>query len=92
MIYTYDEAARIVELFENILDTYNIKVPSPDDEFHEPGSEAKLYGSTYADLLDSVEEILIAILGVHETDILKRMLNQTYHVPIVVSHEFSGSY
>ena len=31
-IYTRDEAMLIVEMFEDVLDTYNIKVPSPEDD------------------------------------------------------------
>ena len=51
-IYTRDEAMLIVEMFEDVLDTYNIKVPSPEDDEREPDNEAKLYGSVYSDLLD----------------------------------------
>lgn len=46
-IYTRDEAMLIVEMFEDVLDTYNIKVPSPEDDEREPDNEAKLYGSVY---------------------------------------------
>lgn len=42
-IYTRDEAVLIVEMFENVLDTYNIKVPSPEDDEREPDNEAKLF-------------------------------------------------
>ena len=34
-IYTRDEAMLIVEMFEDVLDTYNIKVPSPEDDERE---------------------------------------------------------
>ena len=61
-IYTRDEAMLIVEMFEDVLDTYNIKVPSPEDDEREPDNEAKLYGSVYSDLLDNVEESLIEFL------------------------------
>lgn len=47
-IYTRDEAMLIVEMFEDVLDTYNIKVPSPEDDEREPDNEAKLYGSVYS--------------------------------------------
>lgn len=43
-IYIRDEAVLIVEMFENVLDTYNIKVPSPEDDEREPDNEAKLSG------------------------------------------------
>lgn len=36
IIYTRDEAMLFVEMFEDVLDTYNIKVPSPEDDEREP--------------------------------------------------------
>lgn len=60
-IYTRNEAADIIAKFEDILDHYGIKVPSPDDEGR--GSEdGALYGSVFWDLLDSVEGDLIDLL------------------------------
>lgn len=76
IIYTHDEASMIVEMFEDVLDKYNIKVPSPEDDEREPDNEAKLYGSVYSNLLDGVEAILIELLGKN------RMT--------VVEYEFSG--
>lgn len=61
-MYTHDEAARIVDLFESLLDKYNIRIPSPEDDERDEDNEAKLYGSVYSDLLDSVEDELIDIL------------------------------
>lgn len=61
-MYTYDEAAQIVDLFESLLDKYNVRIPSPEDEERDEDNEAKLYGSVYSDLLDSVEDELIDIL------------------------------
>ena len=58
-IYTRDEAARIVELFEEVLARYDIVVPSPEDDEREEDNAATLYGSVYYDLLDDVEGILI---------------------------------
>lgn len=65
-IYTHDEAMLIVEMFEDILSTYDISVPSPEDDEREPDNMVGLYGSTYSDLLDSVEDRLIEILNRHE--------------------------
>ena len=79
MIYTHDEAMLIVEMFENILTQYNIKVPSPEDDEREPDNDASLYGSTYSDLLDGVEDKLIEILERHT-------LNTK-----VIRYEFSGT-
>ncbi len=44
-IYTHDEAAEITEMFEDILDRYNIMVPSPEDGRKEDGNNARLHGS-----------------------------------------------
>lgn len=78
-IYTRDEAVLIVEMFESVLDTYNIKVPSPEDDEREPDNEAKLYGSVYSDLLDNIEASLIELLEKHNED------------TEIVTDEFSGT-
>ena len=65
-IYTHDEAALIVEAFENVLEKYGVKLPSPEDDEREEDNEAPLYGSTYGDLLDTVENALLMILGRYE--------------------------
>lgn len=62
-IYTHDEAALIVEMFEDILDAHNIKIPSPEDDEREADNEAKLYGSVYSGLLDMVENSIIDLLS-----------------------------
>lgn len=77
-IYTHDEAALIVEEFEAALDKYGIRLPSPEDEERGEDNTAALYGSTYADLLDSVESALIDLLNRHSADAQ------------IVPHEFSG--
>ena len=78
-IYTHDEAAHIVELFENILDAHGIKIPSPEDDEREPDNEAKLYGSVYWNLLDDVEYSIIKLLHKHEQGVE------------IVKYIFSGS-
>lgn len=67
-IYTHDEAAIIVEMFEHILSENNIKVPSPEDDEREADNDAKLYGSTYSDLLDNVEDAIIELLNKYDAD------------------------
>lgn len=67
-IYTHDEAMLIVEMFEDVLSTYDISVPSPEDDEREPDNMVGLYGSAYSDLLDSVEDKLIEILDKHKRD------------------------
>lgn len=58
-IYTHDIACAILEDFENVLDKYNIRVPSPEDDQRDPDNYAALYGSVYSDLLDKIEYRLI---------------------------------
>ena len=62
VIYTRSEAADIVELFEMVLDKYDTRIPSPEDDEREPDNEAKLYGSTYYNLLDDVEARIASLL------------------------------
>lgn len=64
-IYTHDEAMLLIEMFENILIRYNISVPSPEDDDRDPDDYLGLYGSTYSDLLDTVEIRLISLLNRH---------------------------
>lgn len=78
-IYTHDEAALIVDFFENILDEYNIKIPSPEDDEREPDNDAKLYGSVYSRVLDEVEGRIYELLHQHTDD------------TVIVVGEFSGT-
>lgn len=63
VIYTHDEAALIVEKFENILAQNDIHIPSPEDDERDEDDMVGLYGSTYSDLLDSIEEQLCSLLS-----------------------------
>jgi hypothetical protein len=63
MIYTHDEAMLIVEMFEDVLSKYNISIPSDEDDEREEDNMVGLYGSTYSDLFDSVEENICSILA-----------------------------
>ena len=86
-IYTRDEAARIVEMFENILVENGISIPSPEDDDRDPDDNLGTYGSVYSDLLDEVENALVRIIirrGPHGDHI--RDLNE------VITGEFSGNY
>lgn len=78
-IFTHDEAMLIIEMFEGVLNKYDIIVPSPEDDDKEDDNETALYGSTYSDLLDGVEEKLIEMLRNHKPD------------TEVVEYEFSGT-
>ena len=61
-IYTRNEAADIIELFEDVLDDYDITVPSPEDDARDDDNKARLYGSVYFELLDHVEDLLIDLI------------------------------
>ena len=63
MIYTHDEAMFIVEMFEDVLSRYNISVPSDEDDEREEDNMIGLYGSTYSDLFDNVEEEICSLLA-----------------------------
>lgn len=62
-IYTHDEAALIIERFENILSQYGIHVPSPKDDVRDEDDMVGLYGSTYSDLLDDTEDMICSIIS-----------------------------
>lgn len=79
-IYTHDEAARTLEMFEDILSEHGISVPSPEDDERDEDDMIGLYGSTYSNLLDEVEEHIIYLLSKHESG------------AEVVEYEFSGTF
>ena len=68
ILFTRNEAADIVELFEDILDKYDITVPSPEDDEREEGNQARLYGSVYWDLLDNIEGRIVYCINKSKTD------------------------
>jgi len=61
-IFTRDEAANIVEKFEEVLIENNICVPSPEDDEREPDDMIGLYGTVYFGLVDYVESKIKDIL------------------------------
>ena len=79
-IYTHDEAAKIVELFETVLDNAGIVVPSPEDDEKDPDNHACLYGSVYSYLTDNIE------------DILKGLLERSANFADIISDVYSGDY
>lgn len=79
-IHTHDEAARIVDAFEEVLSRYNIHVPSPEDDDRDEDNMVGLYGSTYGDLLDYVEDKLVDVIDTAKAG------------AEVVVGEFSGNY
>ena len=64
-IYTHDMAMDILEIFENMLDRFDISIPSEDpgeQKEREENGGARIYGTEYSDLHDEVESLLIATL------------------------------
>lgn len=78
-IFTHDETTQIVEMFESLLEEHNIVIPSPEDDQRDPDNAASLYGSTYSDLHDRIEEALLNILKRHSDG------------ADVVAYEYSGT-
>lgn len=60
-VYTHNEAADIVEMFEDLLITNDLKIPSPEDDERDPDDQLGLYGTPYSELLDAIEERIIKI-------------------------------
>lgn len=56
IISTRNIAAEIVEEFEAVLDKHNIDIPDEDRDQDQDPNAASLYGITYSNLLDAVEE------------------------------------
>lgn len=79
-VYTHDEAGKIIELFESLLIDNDVIIPSPEDDEKEEDNEAALYGSTYSDLMDEIEYILI--------DIVERIKDGAGYIP----NEYSGNW
>lgn len=64
-IHSHDVAMLIVELFEDLLDSCDITVPALGDEEGErrdAEGAARLFGSRYSHLLDSVEDVVMRTL------------------------------
>lgn len=74
-IYSHDEAARILDMFDEVLSRYNICVPSPEDDDRDEDNMIGLYGSTYSDLLDKVEEQLNALLSVRDAEVIPHLFS-----------------
>lgn len=59
-IYTKEVATDIINTFEDLLDEKNISIPDDDREGDE--GEARIYGMTFADLLEKVECMVIELM------------------------------
>ena len=69
-LYTRPFAADIVSLFENLLDAHDIIIPSPEDSDgrFDDGNSAPIYGTTYSDLVDEIEQIIVDMLGHYDSE------------------------
>ena len=68
MIHTHNVAAEIIECFEDVLNKCGIMIPDEDRNGDE--SEACIYGTTYYNLLEDVESILIDLLTKAKVDFI----------------------
>ena len=59
-IYTKEVATEIIDTFENLLDEHNITIP--DEDRTGDDGEARIYGMTFAKLLDKVECLVIDLM------------------------------
>lgn len=57
-----EKVIAILEVFEDLLDSKGIEIPCEDereqDERHDGGNDAKIYGTEYGELYDTIEAIL----------------------------------
>ena len=57
-----EKVIAILEVFEDLLDSKGIEIPCEDereqDERHDGGNDAKIYGTEYGELYDAIEKIL----------------------------------
>ena len=89
--YTRDVALLIMEQFEDVLSRYNISVPSDEDDERDEDDMIGLYGSTYSDLIDAVEDIVIdAIKDARHREPRQDDPRYCHDMPEIVSGEFSG--
>lgn len=61
-IYTRETASAIIDLFEDLLDEHNIKIPNEDRDNVDVNNEelSPIYGKMYDDLLNDIEHIILA--------------------------------
>jgi len=79
-------AAEIIDKFEDLLEKYNITIPSDDRSGDE--AESRFYGTEYFNMQDEVEEMILNFvdnknkvsgeLGIKRVVILRKLSNQTY--------------
>jgi hypothetical protein len=73
-IYTREVATDIIDKFEDLLDEHNIDIPD-DDRTGDEG-EARIYGITFAELLEKVETEIIDLLALVNAECVSDEWNQ----------------
>ena len=58
-VYTHEIASNIVNLFDELCLENKVIIPSPEDDERNEDDRYGLYGTTYSNLLDNIEEELI---------------------------------
>ena len=59
MVNTHHLTRDILDLVDNYLSSFGIKVPSPEDHERGEDNDAALYGTTYAELFDPIEDMIV---------------------------------
>ena len=91
-LYTRDYALLIMEQFEDVLSKYDICVPSDEDDEREEDDMIGLYGSTYSDLIDVIERIIIDAVKFNTQYIQKQDDPRCCEPePEIITGKFSGS-
>lgn len=67
-VYTREVAKDIVELFEDLLDKYDIDIPDEDREGYGSDDQARLFGTTWDTLVTDVECMIIELMERTGTD------------------------
>ena len=90
-VYTHDLAAVCIEEFENLLESQNITLSSPEDTEKDPENKASIYGSTYSTLLENIENILITTCEKHNIPFTPNKFSKKTFKE-VISHEHANKH
>ena len=77
-VYTKEVANSIIDLFEDLLDDYDISIP--DEDRTGDDGEARLYGMTYDKLLTQVEYVIIELMERCDIDFRPAKWNEGFWI------------
>jgi len=60
-VYTRDVAFEIVDMFDDMLTSHGIRVPSPEDNERGDDNDAALYGSVFSEMEARVEDLVLTL-------------------------------